>query len=293
MRKLQNSGQPLFDFLDIHVSELDKHSGAIQTMLFDGSFQGMVIREVLSEETVERVNNRLKDDYGGVERCSYPGEVDQTLYLLGEAIVSCQPDLQEYFIHAEKYRESCRCLFAGNPDFETMIGSTFQQLSGNLPAKVPEGPQGETYTSSTIRVLLEGGEIGIHVGMDFLNLPQSKHLKTLLDLTSQLSFFVSLSVPESGGELIVYALEYDDVSIFMPRTENNSKGRTYLPGTKTFGLVDQYPSISVLPSSGDMVIFDGGRYFHRISKVVGQRLRRTIGGFLGLSKERDTVYYWS
>ena len=42
-----------------------------------------------------------------------------------------------------------------------------------------------------------------------------------------------------------------------------------------------------------MFIFDGGRYFHRVSKVVGERPRYAIGGFLGFSQTHDQLYYWS
>jgi hypothetical protein len=42
-----------------------------------------------------------------------------------------------------------------------------------------------------------------------------------------------------------------------------------------------------------MLLFDGGRYYHRVSKVIGRSPRRTIGGFLGFSRQRDRVYYWS
>ena len=43
----------------------------------------------------------------------------------------------------------------------------------------------------------------------------------------------------------------------------------------------------------DMFIFDGGRCFHRVSKVVGERPRYTIGGFLGFSQTHDQLYCWS
>lgn len=293
MPKAQIPGKALFNFLDIHVSEIQQHKNAIQAMMFDRKFEGMIIREVFPRDTVDRVNQILEQEDAGIERILFPDPSEKDAYLLGQALISSNPDLQEYFAHAAAFRKQCRLLFQGKPDFETQIESVFQHLSGGLPVKIPTGPQGQTYASATIRVLPEGREIGIHVGNEFLHLVQANHLQTMVDLTDQISFFIPLSVPQAGGELVVYSLEYDDVAPFLPKDRHKNGGKTYRTGTKAFELVERYPSMTFTPGPGDMLIFDGGRYYHRVSPIIGKRPRRTIGGFLSLSREHDAVYYWS
>jgi hypothetical protein len=42
--------EPPFNFLDIHVSEIERHPTAVQDMLYNRSFEGMIIREVLPKD---------------------------------------------------------------------------------------------------------------------------------------------------------------------------------------------------------------------------------------------------
>ncbi len=43
----------------------------------------------------------------------------------------------------------------------------------------------------------------------------------------------------------------------------------------------------------DLLIFDGGRHFHRVAMVVGERLRGTLGRFVIFARSGDVVHYWS
>ena len=44
---------------------------------------------------------------------------------------------------------------------------------------------------------------------------------------------------------------------------------------------------------GDLIIFDAGRIWHRVSEVQGTTPRLTIGGFICFSQDDHTVYYFS
>jgi hypothetical protein len=108
-----------------------------------------------------------------------------------------------------------------------------------------------------------------------------------------LSYFVTLSVPDGGGELIVYALEWDDTAPYAPSTTTTAPPSVYDSSHFNFMLMERFEKTPFRPGPGDLLIFDGGRYYHRVSQTQGDRPRRTIGGFLAFSKARDLIYYWS
>lgn len=294
MAKKQRDGEPLFHFLDIDAAEVRHHSTALEDML-KRRCDGMIIRSVLTPDTVDEIVTRLEreaTDMGKVTLSQFE-HLDAAPYVLGDAIVTTAPDLADYFAAAARFRRECRMLFRGLVDFEACLEQIFSALSGGRPAVIPSGPDGSTYTPVTIRVLPEGQEIGIHAGNEFLRLPQAWHLKTLVDVSDQLSFFIPLTVPDSGGELVVYALEWDDVAIFVPASESGASEEVHGFSTEMITVAERFDRMVFTPGPGDMLLFDGGRYFHRVAPVGGACPRRTIGGFLGLSIDHEVVYYWS
>ena len=279
------SEKPTLRILDIHVSEVEKYPNTLKDIMFNRSFEGMIIRGVLSPETVEQIVSRLENGAmkslyltrptQGVNRKYKPIEI------YGQTLIGTPPsDRKKYFDCAAAFRQECSTLFQGHLGLEERIEAVLHSLSG-LPVQVPNGPEeGQTYTPATIRVLFEGDEMPIHAGNQLIRLPQSEHLNTLIDMTDQFSYFIPITVPEVGGELIIYTLEWNP--------EEKSEEKAVDP------MLDQkYDRVVVAPGPGDMLVFDGGRYYHRVSPVSGSRPRRTIGGFMNFSKEHDAFYYWS
>jgi hypothetical protein len=285
MSKSTISEKPALRILDIHASEVEKYPNTLKDIMFNRSFEGMIIRGVLSPETVEQVVSRLENGAmkslylarptQGVDRKYKPIEV------YGQTLIGTSPsDLNKYFDCATAFRQECSILFQGHPGLEERIEAVLHGLSG-LPVRVPKGPEeGQTYTPATIRALFEGDEMPIHAGNQLIRLPQSAHLNTLIDITDQFSYFIPITVPEVGGELIIYTLEWNP--------EEKSEEKAVDPM-----LEQKYESVAVAPNPGDMLVFDGGRYYHRVTPVSGSRPRRTIGGFMAFSKQHDAFYYWS
>jgi len=293
MAKRHEFRQPLFRFLDLDVADIIRMPTAIQDMI-SRRLDGMIIRGVFSPQTAATVAARLERGEHSMNMMKFPAFEGLAVapHLLGNSIVSCAAKFDEYFAAASHFRDQCRKLFGGEPDFESRVEEVLSALTGGRPVRIPAAPDGRTYTPATIRVLPEGHEIGIHVGNQFLTLPQSRHLASILDTTDQVSYFIPLTVPEAGGELIVYSLEWDDVSQFVPANDDPTPA-TYGSGSAEFAYFERFESMAFSPGVGDMLIFDGGRYYHRVANVVGPRARRTIGGFIGFSKEHDVLHYWS
>ena len=136
--------EPLFNFLDIHVSEIDKHPSALQDMLYNRSFEGMIIRDVLPKDVVDRVVSRLKNNEGDISAIidSKFADMANGSLSFGENIIFCDPNLQQYFDYPAIFRQKCRMLFEGTLEFEKRVESVFKILSGVEKVEVPSGPQG-------------------------------------------------------------------------------------------------------------------------------------------------------
>jgi hapalindole-type alkaloid chlorinase len=292
MRHRADKNAPLFDFALIDYTQLSEHSGALQAIL-EKRLDGIIVRNVLSAETVSTVVRRLEEDTSN--RIKFPmfKELDDAPYTVGQAIVSASFDLVDYFRDAALQTARLNDLFSGQQEYQKQISGVFSALSGGLPTQVAHSPEGRAFTPSTVRVLPEGHEMGVHVGNEFARLPQARHLSGLIDMSDQISFFIPLSLPQGGGELVVYGVECDDLTIFLPKPQSADQGNVWLEGTDVFDVFQTLDSTAFAPRAGDMLIFDGGRYYHRVSKVEGSAPRRTIGGFVGFSKDHERLYYWS
>lgn len=271
--------------LDIHISEVDDHPNTLKNIMFNRDFEGMIIRNVLSPETVKQVVYRLENGAMKSLYLTRPTEGVNRKYkpieIYGRTLIGTPlSDMKQYFNCAEEFRQECSNLFREDPSLEERVEYVLHGLSG-LPVQIPNGPEeGQIYTPATIRVLFDGDEMPIHAGNQLIRLPQSEHLNTLIDITDQFSYFIPITVPEAGGELIIYSLEWN------PEEKSEEKAVDSL-------FEQTYDSLAVAPAPGDMLVFDGGRYYHRVTPVLGSQPRRTIGGFMAFSKQHDVFYYWS
>jgi hypothetical protein len=293
VKRRESSEEDLFRFLYIDASEVAKYPTAIADM-YERRLDGIIVRGVLPADGVSMVAERLERGEFGMNPLKFPAfaQLETAPHVLGRTLLSAGAEMDNYFSDAERFREQCRALFRQTVDFEQCIERVFVALSGGLPVHVPRDAQERSYTSATIRVLPNGHEIGIHVGNDFLRLPQCQPLAEILDTSDQLSYFVPLSVPDGGGELVVYALEWDDVAPYAP-SATTAPPAVYESSHYNFFLMERFEKTAFRPGPGDLLIFDGGRYYHRVTQTLGDRPRRTIGGFLAFSKARDLIYYWS
>jgi hypothetical protein len=277
--------------LDIGLRELAAHPGLLQAM-FDQRLDGVLVRGVFSRSAMRTVCQRLDDDAVPKRVMADQAHLPNPPYTVGQAIVGAPDSLDDYFADAAEQAARLRGLFEGLPDFASRVAELLSQLAGGLPVRVAEGPDGQACPSATIRVLPHGAEIGVHVDNAFLHMSRAHHLHRLVDTRDQLSYLVPLSTPQAGGQLLVHALQWDAARLFMPGAAGQA-GYVWLEGSEVFDLIGQLPATVLAPEVGDLLVFDGGRHFHRVSKVVGAVPRRTIGGFCALSREHDRVVVWS
>ncbi len=257
--------------------------------LLDGDRVGLVVEGAFDRDHLASAVERLEDPAAGFEwtpQQHWDASVDQFV-LLGESLTPNMgrpdgPDAEHYLAAAARFRRDSARVFA-EFDLEEALVRTVAPLAGGRPLRAATAPDGRLYTPATIRRLPTGTAIPMHCGGFFLETPAYAHLRDVLDITGQLSWFVPLQTPEAGGHLQVTDLAWQDPAV--PRLEEGFWDAPAIHATRE--------CTSVVPQVGDMVVFDGGRWFHHVSPVVGPRTRWTVGGFLGLTKDRDAVLYWN
>ena len=57
--------------------------------------------------------------------------------------------------------------------------------------------------------------------------------------------------------------------------------------------LDPWYRFTLEPEEGDMILFSGGRIWHQVANLSGDKPRITIGGFGARSRDDKTFYFWS
>ncbi len=283
----------MFDVHRCSLADVDDFRGAIPQMLGEG-LDGLVVEGAFPVANVRQAVSRLWESSADLVRCDVPNHslvpyedadpqhVRNKPYLLGRDLIYSPPDLVDYLDSAARFRRGCARLFEGGPDFEAHIARILSILAGTLPVKVPRSPAGESYAHATVRVWPEGHEMGLHNGFEILNSCGFAPMRERIDVRGQLSYFVLLQKPASGGVLYLHDVRANELD-----PEGRERGAPV-------GLIAALrPSEAVTLEPGDLIVFDAGRVYHRVSKVGAGPRRVTIGGFLAMSQDHEQILYWS
>lgn len=163
MRYRAEASQPLFEFILTDAADMHAHSGALQAIL-NKQLDGIIVRKVLAPQTITSVIAGLEADAEGRRKFPMFKDSVNAPYTLGRPIVGAETDLVDYYRDAQLQRARLNRLFEGHRPYEESIAEVFPALSGGLPVEAAQSPDGEAFTPSTVRVLPEGHEIGVHFG---------------------------------------------------------------------------------------------------------------------------------
>lgn len=272
------------------LADIERLRGALLDIRA-GRLGGVVLHGFYDEDQLARINLALDARAGAPPTTRLPGfEGDATPpFLYGHSLMDTGEDLGPYLRDAARMPHALARIFAEAPPFLTRLEDTLRVLAADRPVACAETADGKAYAPCTIRELPDGHEIGLHIGNAFLCLPQAQELAARVSVDAQLSFFLPLRRPEAGGELIVTDLRWPAVAeAYAERTDSVGQ----LPGV-TKRLADLLPQQHEDPPAGSLIVFDGGRFFHRVAPVRGPTPRRTIGGFVAWERDADALRYWS
>ena len=190
-------------------------------------------------------------------------------------ILDHAPDEDEYFDALPVYHSVLAAIDEGD-----LEGALLARLAAEVghPVKPVSHPERGPYGPTTLRRLPKAGIIPPHCETDQLRNPMHAALCAEIDTAELVSWYVCLQAPQSGGELAIHSVPGD----------SELGRRVYRDRMNAAGLLAGTELERIAPRAGDLVIFNGGRHFHQVLPVGGDRDRWTMGGFL--CRTRDGGY---
>lgn len=287
-------GDKIADFREISVAEIATYPNGLDDLL-NRRIDGFLIRNVLSQEEVATLlQNFARISQDRLSSMPEGGIFPPVFAQVAQWKNTTRETYEKYFADCLQYKHDFEKDFGVN--FEAKMNAIFTAMSGDREVMVPAGYDGNgSYAFATIRSLNnKAGNISIHCG-NYFQTAFSKfyeHLTETTNVIDQLSYFVMLQTAETGGELTLYDIDWQDAQFKEDPKENNEI--IGVNGNK----IDVRDSagrkkLYVNPQAGDMILFAGGQIWHRVERVRGNRSRITIGGFMGYSHDKKNICYWS
>lgn len=165
--------------------------------------------------------------------------------------------------------------------------SAFNQISPIINKE-----NGQELVPFTIRELLPSkGELIIHCeNLFFKEFPQFFDLLKWLDIKdNKLSYFITLSEAETGGELCCFDLNWSNTKTRIDDEQLQNEDFQTINIVNNADVKKYY----IKPAAGDLLLFAGGNVWHRVEKVGGFKSRITLGGFIAETTTPGKYYIWS
>ncbi len=256
-----------------------KQSPHILTRLRNREIEGIVVKGVYQRAVCDAVCTALEAGQHGLIRTDFPAKF--AAFFHGINLNLTHPDLREYFAEAPRFHEGLSRLFPGELDLQRRLSGTMSALDEGMDYTVPPGPQGGHYMFTTIRAHLSGGYIPAHFDDEQASRPSYRHLMSLIQ-PALFSFVLAFSRADEGGALEIFNLQPE------------KSGQRIAVGDRTAVKpdLDAVEKVSFRLDPGDMIIFSSGRYLHRVTPVVGAKVRWTACSFMAESRTPNRVYCW-
>lgn len=268
-----------FDTLAIDAADAARFPDAIRRMR-RAEFHGLLLRGVYGAAECARLVERLEAGRTGLVCSDFPPAMRG--HFLGMNLNLTPPDLIAYFRAAPEFRAGLRRLFAGSIDLETRIGGLLSALDEGRPYRAAAGSEPELdHMFTTLRAHLTGGFIPPH--FDNEQAYRDSYRLIVPQIGGDLfSFVIAFSQPEAGGELEIFDLQHGGRRFRMIDGPEDAS-RLNLDGV---------PSVRFRLAPGEMILFNSGRYLHRVNPVKGPVTRWTACSFMAESRGGDQVLCW-
>ncbi len=271
--------QGFFNLVECNANYLQGAEGLFER-LRQGSVQGILLHDAYPQKLLPSIVQALESHQPPFLKSWFPEVFNGWFY--GRNLNLCSPKLENYFDEARQFERDLEALLPGELNPSVRIASLLSQLDDGRLFLAPAGPEhNQRYMFTSLRGHAEGGYIPAHCDNEFVLRPSYQHLCTISD-AHIMSFVVGFNDCDGGGATEIYdyqqkplgqALMSDDKNSVKPDTENLKSVRIRVP-------------------SGSLLIFDSGRYLHRLEPVVGKTVRWTACSFMALSHDKKTMNVW-
>jgi hypothetical protein len=254
--------------VELDVADLERRPEAL-TELLARRLMAVIVRGVYPPELMTEVVSRLARGADQV-----PVFRPHTIHrgaVYGWPLVACGAAIDQYLEQAAEFDAACGRLFGEGMRPATRIANVMRGLSGGRPVTVPLAPDGRPYCASTIRYENES-----------FHAPALRPLAAALDCSTLMSFYVQMAHADDGGELRLYHVDcMEGRGGMIGRLGGDAQARPHL----------EREGYTVLRSGvGDLLLFDGGRIYHEVTTVHGQRW--TMGGVFAFSRDQRALHFW-
>lgn len=270
LKKIFNKKEFKLNWIDFKEKNFDHYPRLLNDIL-DKKKDGLRINNFLNENEIEFVlNNLLKIDKEKMTQVQF-GRI------LGDSILGAiNLSLKEKILsQSEEFEKKTNEIFGFN--IHKRLLNLFKEISQYNIVKV-YGEENRKVNFANFRFFhSKGFGLTAHTGNEFLgneNNISTVGLAKTLKIYDGLSFFMYLQVPESGGELVLYNLNWHDK---VEGLEFHGDGK----GDDSF--IEKYEKVEIQPKAGDLIIFRGGDIWHKVRPIKGDSERITFGGFISPS----------
>lgn len=268
----------LAEWREVERDDLRRSYPDALAQIHSGGLDGLVIHDVLDAAELERIMERLPE-LDAQMRSNEGGR------LFGHPLPGTE-DLGAYLATAAASAAAIDGLLGSS--FSGRVASVLGDVSGGRPAMVPTelSEPHRAYLPLTVRLFdPHHGALRAHTGNEIQNdYAGYDELRRTARTYDALSFFIVVQAPAAGGELVIYDVDWESSSEWL------NMGR--LKPIRT-ALMQDFDKGYIPPRAGDMVLFNGGRIWHRVADVEGERPRVTIGGFTTFDNALERVLFWS
>jgi len=270
-------------FSEIEVTQ-DKDLPDFLSLINQAKIDGVIIKNALPKLQLDKINDKIDALKNIMVEATDFGCV------VGRTLDGCaRTDLESaYFPETDRISNFFNQVLGIK--VEKLFESVVTKISGDRKVTQPVYSNGDKYKAATLRISKPGREgMQSHIGNEFITyLPQLEHIAGVVDPKDRFSFFFLLQKPEIGGELVVFDLVWKntpehlvaDMAVVKKKLEREE----YL---------NNFKSMNVNMDAGDLLIFDGGRIWHRVRPSEGDMDRITLGGYGGISRDGKGFNYWS
>lgn len=270
-----------YDIRVVNAAECRQYPGTL-TSLLHKEYDGLIIKGFLSKaEQYNMLDNipRLTKD---IEVPTPWGA------LYGKTLIGSEGNMDEYFAKAAKYREEWKNLLVF--DIDNKIFDTLSALANNMPVGYAPAANDHFYTPTTTRVFKpNSGGLHAHIGNEFFKeLPEFKHVLSLLDKNYQMNFLLIVQQAEFDGELELYDLTWDNTPRHLVEGQ-----KFYDHYTLRGDEIESYDKFPLKLESGDLLLFDGGNIWHGVQDIKGSNDRVTMAGFMGYTNDKKEIVVYN
>jgi len=274
-----------FRIKTIAASDRALHPDALRRMVDRDGLDGVVVRGVitpLEAATLDAAIEAGDPPFPRFEKSGAAGPLGPA-WAAGPLIHNVDEGIGRYLSLSLIFRLMLQYLFGTHvgAGLEERIEQTLSALGGGRPAGLPTSPEG-TYMPANLRTLTPGTALSVHCGNMFAADASYEHLNGIVNTIDQWSWFFQIANPEGGGELRIYEGDWSPDDAFIP-TLHVEPEHDVMAGRR-------WRTVELEP--GDLLIFAGGRIYHRVTEVSGPKSRRTLGGFGTFSDDGTDILYW-